>query len=176
MIQSTVSPVKVRVPGEPLITNVIGILVIIPIIEMICIFGLSKISAGLGVSLAIIFGITAYLFPVIIADDISERIPEIKAIKSTNENLKKTKVRHPNFYVILGVTVLFGWTFIGYIIAFIMAHMPCDADIPPNLAVALGYSESDIESKLKEIDSLLAKGLINVDEAKTRREKIISKV
>jgi len=85
-------------------------------------------------------------------------------------------VRHSNFYAILGINVLFGWTFIGYIIAFVMAHMPCDADIPPNLAVALVSSESGIESKLKEIDSLLAKGLINEDEAKTRREKLISKI
>jgi len=57
MIQSTVSPVRVRIPGEPFTNNLVVMLVIIPIIELICLFGLTKIGSGLGVSLAIIIGI-----------------------------------------------------------------------------------------------------------------------
>lgn len=173
---------RMRIPGRSLIQSVIalGVISIVTAIGAVLLWLIPMIGQLLSIALFGIGVFFLFFLPIALAFDISDQSPEITAIFKSEPALKKLSVRHEYFWVIVIINVLFGLTIIGYVVAFVMAHMPCNADIPTQIAEKLQSDKSkkncalvSLEDKLQEIERLLKKGLITIDEARMRRETIL---
>jgi len=173
---------RMRIPGGSLIQSVIalGVISIVTAIGAGLLWLIPMVGPLLSIALFGIGVFCLFFLPIALAFDISDQSPEITATIKSEAALKKLSVRHEYFWVIVIINVLFGLTIIGYVVAFVMAHMPCNADIPPQIAEKLQSDKSkknsasvSLEDKLQEIERLLKKGLITIDEARMRRETIL---
>jgi hypothetical protein len=132
-----------------------------------------------------------YLYPTVIAHNVSDRIKEIETIRERDGLYKDTGIPHKYFWIICIVNILFGFTGLVWLILFFWAHAPgtviipdlvaakineknkpeLEAKLEPELEVKL---EPGLEVKLQEVKNLFEKGLLTEDEAAIRRKKIIS--
>ena len=147
-----------------------------------------------------LFGFALFFYPSIHANDVSERIPEVKALKENNKRLKDIKISHQYFWIIFIVNLFFGATGIAWLVLFFWAHMPGDVTIPDEILEALndgsaedapsedatvapraaGPTEADqsteLERQLLEVQQLFEKGVITESEATLRRESLLKNV
>jgi hypothetical protein len=136
------------------------------------------------------------MIPITVAMDVSERIPEVKAARESDESLKKLEIRHPYLWVIVLLTIASFWSVIGWFVALAWACSPGRVVIPDNIYNVV-FSKSNpqdqhadlplaatdsklnetkgLESDLIEINQLLEKDLITKEEAEKRRGLILNR-
>lgn len=81
---------------------------------------------GLGSVLVFLF----FIFPISIAMDVGDRIPEIEEARKKDEELKEIQIRHPRLWVIVLLNIASFWSGIGWIIALAWACAPGKVVIP----------------------------------------------
>lgn len=81
---------------------------------------------GLGSVLAFLF----FMFPISLAMDVGDRIPEIEEARKKDEDLKEIQIRHPRLWVIVLLNIAGFWSGIGWIIALAWACSPGKVVIP----------------------------------------------
>jgi hypothetical protein len=147
-----------------------------------------------------LFGLVLFFYPSIHANDVSERIPEVKALKASDKRLKNTTISHQYFWIIFIVNLLFGATGIAWLVLFFWAHMPGNVTIPDEILEALGDASgedapsedeavlsgeaglteagqsTELERKLLEVQQLFERGVITESEATLRRESLLKNV
>ena len=150
----------------------------LPIIALVsailCLLG--HVGVILWITVLCILGFVFFFYPIAESIDVSKRIPEIAQAKKENKALAKVYMRHQYFWGIVAVNVLFGATLIGWVIAFIMAHTPCDADVPPEFEEILQPKKQSMEEQLSAVQALVSKGVITEQEGQLRRETIIKNI
>jgi Ca2+/Na+ antiporter len=173
---------RIRVPSASM-TRGIMMLLVLTVIAVI-LMGILYLIPSIGVALALIvlglYLIILVFYPIIQASDVSDRLPEVVAIKKANKEISDVSIRHQYFWAIVIIDILFGATIIGYVIAFVMAHMPCDADVPALLLEKVNLTETkppvipiSLEDKIKEVDALVQRKVLSPDEARVRRDNIL---
>lgn len=131
---------KVRMPAGSMISSLGGILlfgIVGALIAGLCCL-IPTVGWFLGFGIACLCGTFIFFYPIAEAANIGDRLAELKKLKKTESDLKDLKVRHQYFWVIVIVNILFGVTFIGWVVAYVMAHMPCDADLSSDVAERIG--------------------------------------
>lgn len=153
-----------------------------------------------------LFGVALFFFPSVHAFDVSDRIPEVKDLKANDKRFKDVNISHQYFWVIFILNLIFGATGLAWLALFFWAHAPGAVVIPSSVLQALeenasGLKQSDqvhadqpsvqtekpevgdmtepassLEAKLRELNSLVERGLITEAEAKDRRQAILEKV
>jgi len=125
-------------------------------------------------------------WPIALAFDLSDRIPEIAELKAKDpEKYKELNIRHPKIWIIVLLTLALGWSGIAWIIAWAMALSPGKVPIPTDVFdEAFGAptmpqmpampADKSIADKIKELDSLVAGGVITQEEAAERRKVILA--
>lgn len=169
---------KIRVTSASMLKSIFTLTILVPLIALlsaiVCLFG----SDGFMIWITILFllGICLFFYPISVALDVSKRIPEISKAKAEHKSLDKISIRHQYFWAIVAINVLFGLTFVGWVVAFIMAHTPCDADLPHEFVDILNPKKPTMEARLTEVQTLVATGVITQEEGSLRRETIIKDV
>jgi len=130
-------------------TSIVALIFLVVLTAIIA--GLASLipgNIGVGIALIVCFigagGVL--LYPIGIAGDISDRIPEIKSLFLLKPELKCYKIRHQYYPVIILITLIFGATGIGYVVAFIWAHTPGNVMIPDEIVAELNSLKSKNES------------------------------
>jgi len=160
--------------GKTLVETFIGIPIIVAVSALLCFFG--EKATYLWFVICLVMASAAYFMPSITAWDISDRLEEIKKLKKKDKKLDKITIKHQSFWTIFVINLLFGWSILGWIIAFGMAHGQSDSNVPSEFDEALKPKKPDVESRLTELSSLLSKNLITQAEADTRRDAILKTV
>lgn len=147
---------------------------------------------GWGIGGLMCFGLI--FAPVSLALDVGDRIPEIKAARKTNKDLKEIDVRHPYLWAIILLNLASFWSGIGWLVALAWACSPGKVVIPDKLfnavfldkrndgpevlqkgVVATSSGSSILESELLELKQLVERGLITVEEGDARRKLILNR-
>ena len=163
----------------------------------------NEFVALLGIAAAILFGAMLFFLPSVVAHNVSDRIPEIKALKASDERFEKVVIRHEYFWVIFILNLIFGATGLVWLALFFWAHMPGTVTIPQGVMRSLAsgvepdHTREDtpedvspiaekpdqpsstvtpLEERLLEVADLLERGVISVDEAADRRHRLLKKV
>ena len=160
--------------GKSLGAIFIAIPLIVLVSSALCLLGPSGLKFWIAICSFALF--TIYFFPTFIAWDISDRLTDIEKLKKENKKLDKISIKHQSFWTIFVINLLFGWSILGWIIAFGMAHGQSDSNIPSEFQELLQPKTPNIESRLTEVGSLLSKGLISQAEADIRRDAILKNV
>ena len=136
----------------------------------------------------------------------SEEKIKTKPDPNNQDNLKKdSKIRHPFFWVIVLITIIFGGTLVVWFIALIWAHWPGNVIVPEvilkNLQSEQNFDDQQnvepdhiqssdeseksnfstetndsIESKIAKINELLNKGLITQEEFDSKKRSILDSI
>jgi len=114
--------------------------------------GLASLIPGntggvIAVIVCFIGAVGVLLYPITIAADVSDRIPEIKSLFLLKPELKCYKIRHQYYPIIILITLIFGATGVGYVIAFVWAHTPGNVMIPDEIVAELNNLKSENEPK-----------------------------
>ncbi|KAA6434866.1 superinfection immunity protein [Rufibacter glacialis] len=81
-------------------------------------------------------------------------------------------VRKRNFWAIFAVNLFFGWSFIGWVIAFVWA---CSSDAMPVQVVHVGEKpHKSLASELESLRDLKELGLLTDDEFSKAKEKLLA--
>lgn len=140
----------------------------------------------------LVFGLV--FFPISIAMDVGDRIPEIEEARKNDEELKEIQIRHPQLWAIVLLNIASFWSGIGWIIAMAWACSPGKVAIPDKVFSKVfdntnsekpdaqqGHPTESIsgpsclETELIEIKRLEEKGLLSKEEADNRRKLILSR-
>jgi Ca2+/Na+ antiporter len=192
---------KYYIPFGGFGTSLGAIVILVPICWVLAVIGLNN-TPWAYVAAVLIF-LIIYFIPIKVAADIKDRIPEIAAL---DKELKKgSKIRHPFFWVIVLITIIFGGTLVVWFIALIWAHWPGNVIVPevilknlqseqnfdnqqnvePDHIQSSDESEKSnfstetndsIESKIAKINELLNKGLITQEEFDSKKQSIIDSI
>lgn len=107
----------------------------------------STLPGNIGIAIAVIVCILGigciFIFPILIAADVSNRIPEVRNLFLVKPELKCFKIRHQYFPIIILITLIFGATGIGYLVAFIWALTPGNVMIPDEIVSELNNLKSE---------------------------------
>jgi hypothetical protein len=151
----------------------------------------------LGIIGLFLFGIIIYFYPTVVAHDVSDRIEEIEKLREEHGLFKDVSIGHPYFWIIFIINIFFAATLIGWFVIFFWAHAPGTVLIPEVIANKISNKndskhfdkleesnskntvlplskETNLESKLQEVENLVRKGLLTKEEASTRRNKLIT--
>jgi MFS family permease len=121
--------------SKSLVALLVGLIIAGALAGLLCLVpGVGGVLAVIVVCLYVLF---VLLVPVLESYDVSDRLPELKEARKTNKDLRKISIRHQYFWAILAINILFGVTGVGFVVAFIMAHMPCTVDAPPEVVALL---------------------------------------
>ena len=164
-----------RVPsksmGESLVSLALCSIIIAVLASPLCFFGPKGLSLFAVACMLIV--IIVFLYPIGLVLDVSNRLPEVVKLRSEHKELKKINFHHQYFWAVVIINILFGLTLIGYVIAFVMAHMPCEADVPLGLEPYFQKKTPDLEAQLEEVSALVTKGTLSAQEGQIRREAIL---
>lgn len=147
------------------------------------------IGWGLGglVVLCLIF------YPISVAMDVGDRIPEVKDARNKDKELKKIVIPHPHLWAIILLNIASFWSVIGWIVAMAWACSPGKVMIPDKLFANIFDKDAPVkpektpsspsqvptnpslEAQLTEINQLVERGLLTKDEADSRKGLILSR-
>ena len=103
----------------------------------------SLISSTLAFVILSIGVLLIWLLPIIRASSVADRIPGYSEAAKTNKFLRDARVRHPSAARIKWITLLLGWTIVGWLVAAVMATRKCEVEIDQTLADLIKNPTSD---------------------------------